>query len=564
MTILRKTLALAIAASFLATNADAQTLFTYGTNSVTKEEFIKAFNKNNAGTKATPEAYREYLDLYTKFRVKVKAARDMKLDTISSQLTELQGFKAQVAENFINDDNTINALVTEAFERGKKEIHLAHIFIPFDADGNETSQKNAAVRIQGAYSQLDKGVPFETVALAESGDAAVKQNKGDVGYITVFSLSYELENLVYSTPVNGCSQPFKSKTGYHIVKNLGERPSSGRLRAAQILIAVRDEYTTAQKSEAKKLADSLYTVVAAGGDFKTLAAKFSSDNLSYQTGGEMMEFGVGSYDPAFENVAFGLSKDGEVARPVLTSFGYHIIKRLERKPTIASLEDGREKDALKQQVYQSDRMEYARKKQLVKVRELVGYKKAVYQDAALWRATDSVLKNVPIPVNPAFYSKTVLFSIGDEKIQFKDWQDHLLQVRNTRTHMSKQAIFAEFTDTKTLDYYKQHLEKYNKDFAFQVNEFRDGNLLFEIMQRKIWDKESNDSIGLKKYYEQYKAKYKWEQSADAIVFTFIDIQTANEYRSRIDSNWRAWNKLAETSDGRMQADSARFELSQIP
>ena len=54
------------------------------------------------------------------------------------------------------------------------------------------------------------------------------------------------------------------------------------------------------------------------------------------------------------------------------------------------------------------------------------------------------------------------------------------------------------------DYYRNRLEEYDADFAAQIKEFKEGNLLFEIMQHNIWDKASNDSSGLKAFFEKNK------------------------------------------------------------
>ena len=121
---------LTIAVSTLVSTANAQTLFTYGNKSVSREEFIKAYSKNNTTEKPTEQSYREYYDLYTKFKIKVQAALDMKLDTLGSLQAELQNFRSQIAESFLNDEATIQELIDEAFVRSQKDIKLAHIFIP--------------------------------------------------------------------------------------------------------------------------------------------------------------------------------------------------------------------------------------------------------------------------------------------------------------------------------------------------------------------------------------------------------------------------------------------------
>ncbi len=564
MNILRKTLVSSAVSVCFASNVLAQTLFTYGNTAVSKQEFLNAYNKNNAGETATAEGYRNYLELYTRFKLKVKAALDLRLDTLASQKAELQAFKSQVADNYMNDEATINNLVTEAFERGRKEIHLAHIFIPLSASAEAAEVKSATDKIQAPYERLSKGEAFETVALAYSADPSVAVNKGDIGFVTAFTLNYELENLAYKTAVNTDSKPYRSAIGFHIFRNLGERPSSGRLRAAQILLAFTPGMTDVQKQQLGARADSIYKVVLAGGDFRTLAAQYSDDNLTYQAGGEMMEFGIGKFEPAFENAAFALENDNDISKPVLTSFGYHIIKRLQKKPAAASLTDERERDALRQLVYQSDRMQIARKAQLERIKVQTNYRKATYNEKAFRRASDSLLKGAAIPASTGITTATVLFTIGNKKITVKDWREYLREFQNNRPAGALPGIFQEFTDQQIVDYYRDNLERYNKDFAFQLNEFREGNLLFEIMQRNIWDKAAADSVGLQTYYQQNKSKYKWEASADAIIFTFANATIADSMRAVIGANWQNWAAITESSEGMMQADSSRFELSQLP
>ncbi|RYY28624.1 MAG: hypothetical protein EOO04_08315 [Chitinophagaceae bacterium] len=564
MSILRKTLLSSVVTIMLATNSHAQTLFTYGNTPVSKQEFLNAYNKNNAGETATAEGYKNYLELYTRFKLKVKAARDLKLDTLASQKAELQAFKLQVAENYMNDEATINLLVNEAFERGKKEVHLAHIFLPLEEDADAGEVKIASEKMQSAYERLVKGESFETVAVAYSADPAAPVNKGNLGYITAFTLNYELENIAYKTKVNQFSKPYRSEIGLHIFKNLGERPSSGRIRAAQILLAFAPDMNDTQKQQLAVRADSIYQVTIAGGDFKTLAAQFSDDNLTYQTGGEMMEFGVGKFEPAFENAAFALQNDNDISRPIRTSFGYHIIKRLQRKPAITSLDDQRERDALRQSVFQSDRMQIARKAQLARIKSQTNYRKALYSEKQFLRASDSLLRGSAIPAITGITPATILFTVGNKKVTMKHWREYLTPFQNTRAGNTIPALFDEFTDQLIVDYYREHLESYNKEFAGQLNEFREGNLLFEIMQRNIWDKAAADSAGLQTYFNRNKTKYKWEASADAIIFTFASASLADSMRPIIQANWKNWSALTDSSEGLMQADSARFELSQLP
>ncbi|MBO9563145.1 MAG: peptidylprolyl isomerase [Niastella sp.] len=566
MTFLRKIIVATLCTTSVAA-AHAQTLFTYGTRTVSKEEFLKAYNKNNTETTPTEQSYRDYLDLYTRFKVKVQAAMEARLDTLPNQKSELAAFRNQVVESFMNDEASIGVLVEEAMERSKKDIHVAHIFIAAGPSATAEQVKQAQAKANEAYARLQSGDDFTQTALAYSEDPAVKTNKGDLGYITVFSLPYAMENLVYGTPVGKYTSPLRSKNGYHLFKVIAERKAIGKMRAAQILLAFTPDATDAQKQAVAKRADSIYNALQKGGDFKQLAATFSDDNLTFQTGGEMMAFGVGRYTTAFESAAFGLGKDDEITRPVLTEFGYHIIKRLQHVPIPEDKANKQWLEETKQQVLQSDRLEVAKKVLYKKILQTTGFKKLPVNQTSLSTFTNNTIQNKKAPLPAGITASTPLFTIGKQTFRVKEWQAYLETIRDIedlRAGKTNTQLLDQFIEQSAFDYYREHLETYNKDFAYQLNEFKEGNLLFEIMQRNIWDKAAADTIGLKKHYDAHKNNYWWEASAGAIILTAATEAAAGEARKKLEDDYRTWKKLMESSDGAIQADSGRFELGQIP
>lgn len=551
----------------MAATGNAQVLFTYGGKPVTKNEFLKAYNKNNSESKPTDKSYRDYLELYVRFKLKVQAALDRKLDTLANQQAELHSFRSQVIDSYVRDEASINELVTESIIRSKKDIHLAHIFVAVRKEATAEEEKKAQEKIKAAWDRLQKGSDFGKVAAEFSEDPAVAENKGDIGYITALVLPYELENVAYATPVGKYSAPVRSKAGFHIFRNLGEREGLGRMKAAQILLSFPQNATDEQKKEIKDRADSIYAILTKGSDFKMLAGQFSNDNLSWQAGGEMMEFGIGQYDIAFENAAFAIKKDGDISQPVLTSYGYHIIKRLQNKTAVADTANAQLRDEYKQRIIQSDRMQVSQKMLLKKVLQTTGFKKNAVNEQHLFVIADSILQNKRFPVFADINAKTPLFSFAKKTVTVKDFQNNLETIRsyaNMKAGKTNQQLFEEFIEVSAFDYYRQHLEEYNKEFAFQLNEFKEGNLLFEVMQRKIWDPASTDSAGLKKYYAAHENKYWWESSADAIILTATNDKASEEYRTKMKENYKDWQKYINTSSGHLQGDSGRFELSQIP
>lgn len=477
---------------------NAQTLFTYGNKKVSRQEFLQAYNKNGNGEQATEKDYRDYLELYINFKLKVQAALDKKMDTLPGQIAELQGFRNQIVETYLNDDSSMRSLVAEAFLRSQQDIHLAHILIPFPSE-NPQDTLIAYKRAMDAYNELTKGTDFGNVASIYSADTFALTRQGDIGYITVFTLPYLLENLAYSTAPGKFSRPYRTKTAYHIFKNIDQRKAVGKIKAAQIQLLFPPVATAERKARIKQQADSLYTALQKGASFAAMAEQFSNDNQTYQQGGEMPEFGVGTFDPAFERAAFALDKNGAISKPVLTSLGYHIIKRLALIPVNSNKDSAAAMDALKRQVLDDPaRINIARVATVKKARKSTGLDRKSYDEARL------------------------------------------------------------------LNYYRDHLEDFDPAFAEQMKEFKEGNLLFEIMQSRVWGKAAGDTAGLKRYYLAHQANYRWPPSADVIIFTGKDSATISSVRASVSINTNGWRDILKPYEETVQADSGRYELTQLP
>jgi len=545
---------------------NAQILFTYGNHSVSKQEFLKAYQKNNNEKSTSEKSYADYLELYVRFKLKVQAAYDMKLDTLATQKTELQNFRNQVADTYINDNSSMDKLVNEAFRRSQKDIHLAHILISVPKNATPADTLKAFQKASAAYADLKNGKDFGDVASKYSDDQTAKQNHGDLGYITVFTLPYDLENLAYGLLPGKYSKIYRSKTGYHIFKNIDVRKAIGKIRVAQILFQFPPDITESTKMNLKQKADSVYNLAMSGVNFGELAKKYSGDNLSFQTNGDLPEFGVGKYDVLFENASFALKNDGDITKPILTSFGYHIIKRLKRTP-VSATENKETFNEIKQMVQADSRANISKKILLQKILTESKFKREPVDDNNLGIFTDSSFRNPSLYSLNGIDKKTILFVFPDKNITVSDWIVYVKSARNIPS-LSNGKTYKEleeqFIQSTAFEYYRNHLEDYNKDFAYQLNEFKEGNMLFEIMQRSIWNKASTDTIGLKNYYDANKKKYYWEASADAVVFTCNNEGAANKVKSQLQNNIGDWKKLLNASDGSVQSDSGRFLLTQLP
>ncbi|MBX3254437.1 MAG: peptidylprolyl isomerase [Chitinophagaceae bacterium] len=553
----------------------AQTLFTYGKHAVNKDEFLRAFYKNNPGDHS-PQAMRDYLDLYIAFKLKVQAAKDMKLDTSAAQKNELLNFRRQIEEDYLSDDSAIQALCREAFTRSLRDVRVSHIFIPFNpgyVNGPATfftlepdDTANASANIQKAYRELQQGADFGTVAQKYSLDPSVKINKGDIGYITVFTLPYQLESIAYQLKKGAYSAPCKSNAGYHILMKTDERPGFGRMKAAQILLSYPPGITTGEKQVLKKRADSLYRALQQGTSMELLAKQFSSGFNVSSTGGMLNpDFSIGRYDAAFEKAVTELKNDGEYTLPFETEYGIHIVKRLAHIPP--ATDTTQILSLFKNSVLQDSRMKLANEKQDDTILKLLQYNVVFKDKELLWQVTDSLLVNPGYLPVKNITSETVVFSLGSEKKRLKDWWEHIHTIRNNYrvgVRLPYEAILRRYAASIARIYYKDHLEEYNPAFKNQLEEFAEGNQLFEIMERQVWNKGAEDQAGLKKLYESNKAKYVWGASVNAVFFTAVDKRTAEEMRAAPDGYIKNWRTISEASSGKIIADSARFETDLLP
>jgi peptidyl-prolyl cis-trans isomerase SurA len=546
----------------LCQSAGAQTLFTYGSDTVTAPEFLTAYRKNNGAGKGN-SSLNDYLDLYITSRLKVREARRLGYDTLPQMVTDLQNLREQLLPTYLNDLAGVDGLVKEAFQRSQKNIRVCHLFIAAK-EGSDTSMAWSKVML--AMADLKAGKSFATVAKTYSEDPSVKTNAGDLGWVAVFSLPYELENLAWQTTANGPALVYRSRAGYHIFKNMGERPDPGFFKGSQILLAFPPGSSDPEKAALKKRADSIYQRLLKGDEFGRLAVKFSNDVVSANSNGELPDISAGQYEPLFEEKIFGLAKDGAITPPFQTAHGWHIVKRTARKPR-ATVDSASVLQSLRELVESSDRMGVVRNELARNVRKQTGFTVSAFSKNDLWAYSDSVMEykktGQPIAIDPS----TVLYTVSVFNGRVSDWIQYASSNRfksDGSGAKSWDALWDEFTDAAALDYYKGHLEEYNPGFRAQMEEFRDGNLFFEIMQREVWGPAQNDTAALETYYAAHKDRYVWKQSADAVLFYAPDAATAKSAQALVAKKPMAWRTNITNYDDRIAIDSNRFELDQIP
>jgi peptidyl-prolyl cis-trans isomerase SurA len=501
-------------------------LFTINGKPTYVSDFNYIYLKNN-GAKAdySRKSLDEYLDLYTKFKLKVQQARDMKIDSIPSLRQELNGYRRQLADSYLMDKEVLERLTREAFDRKKQDVDINHLFIAVPQNAAVKDTLIAFNKAQDVIKQLKAGKKFEDLVKQFSDDKSAKGNGGHLGYLTAMLPNgfYELESAVYSTPKGKTSGVIRSNVGYHVVRVNDVRPARGEMEVAHILIRKAEGQPTDPK--AKEAIDAIYKKLADPiMKFEEVARTASQDEISAPSGGNIGAFGIGQYEGAFEDAAFALAKNGDFSKPVETSIGWHIIKRISKK----SDEPYESMRRNLQEVIQKDtRYNIAKASVLNRIKMEAEYTEYKADATTFIKSLDSQFLTYAWKGDRKNAQRT-LFTLGKSTFTLGDFITYIEQNPMRRMQLGTgdnmefvaSTIYQEFVNSKAMEYEEARLGDKYPEYRSLLNEYEEGILLFETAKQKVWDKASQDTVGLKKFFALNQAKYKWDERIAVANYTF--------------------------------------------
>ncbi|WP_103070326.1 peptidylprolyl isomerase [Aquimarina sediminis] len=483
-------------------------LFTIDQNPVYFSEFKRVYLKNIDLVKDDSQKnIDKYLSLFINYKLKLKEAKHLGLDKKETYLRELEGYKKQLAKGYLTDTRTSDALLKQAYERSLKRVNASHILISVKANASAKDTLVAYQKIIEARNKINKGEAFDVVAKAYSQDPSVVRNSGDLGWFSVFRMVYPFEEAAYKTPIGEISKPFRTQFGYHIVKVNKREKKLGEVTVAHIMVAINDNLTS---EAAEKRIKELDQQLRQGVSFASLAKQYSDDPSTAIDGGKIRRFEQGALNSEkFEQTAFGLQKKGEISKPIKTKYGWHLIQLIE-KHAPKTFEE--QKDDLTKKIKRDSRSKLVtasfinslrKKYSVVKNEESITYFKERVTDILSTEKGD-------IEENEMF--KKEIFKLKQKVYKNKDFAQYLKRNQSrvsdyADTNAFVDEMYTKFESSTLLRYYEEHLEDDNVDYANVIGEYRDGLLLFDLMESKIWNVSKTDSIGLKKYYEAQKNRY---------------------------------------------------------
>ena len=498
---------------------------------ISLEEFENIFRKNNRDSAINQKSLDDYMELFINFKLKVKAARELGLDTLPKFKSELEGYRSQLARPYMTDNSLLDDLVKEAYQRSTEEVRAMHILINCDPSAAPEDTLKAYNRIMAIRERIVKGEDFITVAKNTSEDPSAKTNGGDLGYFSAFQMVYPFEEAAYRTKVGDVSTPVRTRFGYHILKVADRRPSRGEMHVAHIMVKAKPETDSDKLAESK--IEEIYQKLQKGETFEDLAAKFSDDGSSAKKGGELPWFGTGKMVGEFENAAFDLQADNDISEPFRTSYGWHIIKRLGYRPTPSFTEAEKE---IKSKVSKDSRAEKTRASFQNKLKVQYNYQ---FIDKSLKpflaKADTNVFKG-QLKVKKSALKKT-LFVIDGHNYPASDFYNYLSSRKTVRTRLTPQEFIKSeantFANNSLMKYEDSKLEQKHDAFRLLMNEYREGILLFELTDQKVWTKAVKDSTGMAAYYEGNKDKFMWPERAEVTIYTSANSTLAKAARKLV-------------------------------
>lgn len=503
-----------------AKGADEPVLMTVGGKPVTLSEFEYLYHKNNA-QQSTPQAIEEYLQLFIPYRQKVAAAEELGLDRSEAFRNEFETYRRDLAAPYLVDQAVEDSILAAQYDRMKEEVDVSHIMLFFQSPDMSMARKKELM--DSLLGCLDRGESFDSLAVKYSADKPSAIRGGRMGYIQANRYPAAFEDAAYTVPVGKYSGVIASPVGYHIVKVNNRRPARGQVLAEHILRLTRG--MSPEKAQAQKAyIDSLYTLVSNGASFEAVAAANSEDPGSASQGGKLPWFGVGQMVPEFEDTAFSL-KDGEISKPFATSYGYHIIKRLEGKG-LASFEDV--KSNIKNAISRDERGQLAAKRRVQQLRKQYGAKA---DDKAITRLRKQIMDNggCDSAMLATFVaSDMTVAKIGKQKLPLSEvMAEELVNgfagTPEQQADQLSQAVERRL-DAVVVENKRDDLMKEEPSYRNLVNEYRDGMLMFEIQDRNVWSKAKEDKEGLEKFFNENRENYKWDapRFKSRIIFTTSD------------------------------------------
>ena len=532
----------------------SQNILQIDDKTISLAEFENIFYKNNYNDTIDKQYLDEYIELFINFKLKVLEAESLYMDTISTFIKELDGYKEQLAKPYLRNKEFDDLMIKEAYDRMLFDVKASHILIKVNEESIDSDNEafNKATSIRNEI--VNKKISFSDAAKKYSEDPSAQNNGGDLGFFTAFMMVYDFESAVYDLEINEISKPIKTKYGYHLIKLFDKRKALGEIQVAHIMF--KKNKNTSDNSNAKEKINEIYTKLKNGEDFAELAERFSEDRSTAVKGGRLPPFGVGKMVAEFEEIAFSLNKPAEYSKPFETDFGWHIISLINKndippfndvtKEIMNKISRDSRGELSKISLYEKLKDNYKVKNNVNNFKKL---RKLAYKNVKLsnWDGINDI-------------DSEVLFYIDSLEILVSDFVKYVLLNQKNETDFD--ILYQDYVNVKLLSHEKNMLSFKYPEYKALLNEYREGILLFDITNQNVWNKAVNDTVGLNQYFIDNQQNYMWNDRVEASIYTCSNKTIASRVKFQLfllQSNDKILKNINKESPLNLQIQSDTFE-----
>ncbi len=541
-----------------------QTLFSVNKKPVMIEEFIYVYRKNH---QHNPEAFtkdkiEEYLALFINYKLKVEEALYRKLDTTAAFKKEYATYREELLKPYLPDSHVVDSLVSLTYARLKEDIKASHILISLKPDASPMDTLAAYQKILDLRKRIIAGENFESLAAAYSEEPRAEVTKGNLGYFTALQMVFPFEQAAYQTPVGEVSNPIRTQFGYHLINVLDRKPSRGEVEVSHIMLRTGEGV---DNENVKEVIFDLYDKLQKGFDWQELCKQYSEDPNSKDKGGLLRPFGVGAMAsvPEFEEMAFSLETKGEYSDPFQTQFGWHIL-RLESRIPLPPFEEL--KASLTNRVSRDERVQISRQALRERMKTELGYQENPIVKSNFFALADSTLtKGNWKPSREKIDEGEILFTLQNQFFRIHDFLDYVnanQQVSLIPPQQYLEQLFLKFVDVAQIHLLENKILNQFPDYKWLLKEYYEGILLFEIMEKEVWNKATEDTVGQLEYFKMHASKYTAKDRISGTIYASPLKSTLEQLKQSLEAGDTSVQNFVKKNKIRLEAGS--FEKDDRP
>ena len=492
-------------------------------------DFVWFYSKyNDLSEESENVSFSDYLNRFVEYKLKVTEAEYQQLDTTKAFRDEFFKYLKATAHDrmYRGAEQKREELVKLEYDRLHWDYEVAHIFIKSNIYDSPSAKRAAEEKIHAIRSEIYHAATlpcytFRKCVQKYSDDNLSKEYDGNVGFITAMVSPFEYEDAVYNANVGGMVTA-RTAEGWYLINILQKRPTKGAVDAAIIMIYPQSE-DEAGWNAAKMTIDSVYEQLQAGVPFDTLSDRYNLNERLKSTKGVIGLIDNGMpYSREIKETLFGLENDGDYSKPLKLPYGYAIVKRrwVLPLPGFEAYKTGYEKRIAGDQSRNAVIDNYYEEQ----MKQKLGFRRyddelekcMLYVDASIllgkWTA-------------PQLKNDAVLFEIADEKYMRSDFFQYLEAIQKNRLRnvydkdMLVRIRFDDFIVRRLELAMMKDMEKNDKEFQYVMQEYHDGMIVYDLMDREVFRYAEEDTVGMKFYYNQHKESYVTEPRRESVTFT---------------------------------------------